>query len=121
MASVDSETVSVSVTPAEGWVASAGTVGVVILDATLTDALIAEGRAREVLSRIQGWRKEQSLDYTARISVTVGGDPALVEACRAHAEMLAAESLAVRFEFADGGAETAEVDGLTLQLGLSKA
>ena len=121
VASVDSETVSVSVTPADGWVASAGTVGVVILDATLTDALIAEGRAREVLSRIQGWRKEQSLDYTARISVTVGGDPALVEACRAHAEMLAAESLAARFEFGDGGSETAEVDGLTLRLGLSKA
>ncbi len=80
---LDADTIAVTVTPEAGWVASSGAVGVVILDATLTPALIAEGRAREVLSRIQGWRKDANLDYVARIRVGVEGDPDLVAACSA--------------------------------------
>ncbi len=125
-AKLDAETVAVTVTPAAGWVASAGEVGVVILDSALTEALIDEGRAREVLSRIQAWRKDANLDYTARIRVGVMGDAALVKASQAYVEMLASEALAV--EVTPGVAlsnptETreSEVDGLTLVLTLSPA
>jgi isoleucyl-tRNA synthetase len=125
-AKLDAETIAVSVTPAAGWVAAAGEVGVVILDGTLTEALVDEGRAREVLSRIQAWRKDANLDYTARIRVGITGDEALVKASQAFVGMLASESLAV--EVTPGVAlsaptETreAEVDGLSLVLTLAQA
>ncbi|MCC6623177.1 MAG: isoleucine--tRNA ligase [Deltaproteobacteria bacterium] len=119
-AELTSELVKVAVTPAAGFVASAGSVGVVILDATITPALLAEGRAREVLSRIQAWRKQADLDFTARIEVTIGGDPALVEACRAHEGFIASEALATRvtFDEPNGAVVDADVDGLPLRLGL---
>jgi len=119
---LDAETVTVTVTPAKGWVASSGPVGVVILDAILTPALIAEGRAREVLSRIQGWRKEANLDYVARIRVGIDGDPELIAACRAHASSLASESLASEVVFGNavpGESRDSEIDGLTLRLTLA--
>ncbi len=121
VATLSPELVSVGVTPAEGFVASAGAVGVVILETALSDALIAEGLAREVLSRIQSWRKQSDLDYTARIRVAIDGDPELIEACRAHADFLRGESLADVLEFGtSGGVATKDdtVDGRALRLAL---
>ena len=125
-ATLTSETVAVAVTPAEGWVASAGDVGVVILDATLSDALVQEGRAREVLSRIQAWRKDESLDYTARIHVVISGDENLLMACRTYSDMLANDSLAASLTMGEPPAEAearkeTEVDGLPLVIALSRA
>jgi len=123
-AELDADTIAVTVTPAAGWVASSGTVGVVILDATLTPALIAEGRAREVLSRIQGWRKEADLDYVDRIRVGIEGDAELVSACAAFKDFIAAESLASEVAVGaaiTGEAREADVDGMPLRLTLTRA
>ncbi len=123
-ATLDAETIAVSVTAEAGWVAAAGPVGVVILDATLTPELVAEGRAREVLSRIQGWRKDQNLDYVARIKVGLEGDPELIAACTHHAPFLAAESLAVEVALGravEGETRETEIDGLPLRLTLAPA
>jgi isoleucyl-tRNA synthetase len=121
---LDGDTIAVTVTPEAGWVATAGPVGVVILDAHLSPALVAEGRAREVLSRIQGWRKEADLDYVARIRVGVEGAPELLDACAAHRGFLASESLALELSVGsaiDGEAREADIDGLPLRLTLTRA
>ena len=41
----------------------------VVLDTNLTDALVAEGYAREVVSKVQTMRKEADFDVTDRIEV----------------------------------------------------
>jgi isoleucyl-tRNA synthetase len=123
-ATMSPDLVSVSVTPAEGFVASAGPVGVVILETALSPELVAEGLAREVLSRIQTWRKQADLDYTARIRVTLEGDPELLDAVRAHADFICNESLADALSFgtATGDEKREEnIDGRALTLGLSRA
>ena len=89
-----SDQVQVAVTAHEGFAASGGAAGVVVLDTTLTAALLAEGVAREVTSRIQSLRKDQELEFTARIRVHIAASGAVAAAVVAHGAAIAAEVLA---------------------------
>jgi len=105
--SLDATQVEVSASAQEGFAASGGSVGTVILDAQLDEPLIEEGIAREIVSRIQKVRKEQQLDYTARIAVHVTGADSVLSACRAWEAHIAKETLASSFDIGgeapDGG------------------
>jgi isoleucyl-tRNA synthetase len=92
----------------------------VALDTQLTPALIDEGRAREVVSRIQAARKEAGLDYADRIRVRYRAAPELEAAIAAHREWIGGETLTVEWLPA-GDAELAatEVDGLELAFAIS--
>ena len=121
---LSSEHVQVTVQAKEGYAASGGAAGVVILEATLDDALIAEGRAREVMSRIQALRKQADLAYTDRIAVRLQGDPAIVAACEAWRAELCAETLAASLDLGvDPGdaLHTTEfqVDGASVTVGVT--
>jgi isoleucyl-tRNA synthetase len=69
----------------------------VALDITLNDALIQEGIARELVSRIQTLRKESGFEVTDRIDLRIArnGDPAFEKAVRVHAPHILAETLAL--------------------------
>lgn len=73
----------------------------VALDTTLTDELVAEGWAREVVNRIQTARKEEDLDYADRIRVRYAADDELAEAMETHRDRIAGETLAVELEGVD--------------------
>ncbi len=123
-ATLTTEHVQVAVEAVEGFAASGGAAGVVVLDTTVTPELVAEGLAREVTSRIQGVRKDQNFDYEARIRVHVTGDAEVVAACRQFAGEIAGETLASEFvvvesaeDVPEGGARAAsEVDGKAVQV-----
>ena len=55
----------------EGWTAAQGKQSVVVLSTELTDDLIAEGYARELVRAIQDRRKEIGCEYTDRIEVAL--------------------------------------------------
>jgi isoleucyl-tRNA synthetase len=95
--SLSTDEVEVAVSAQEGYAASGGSVGTVILDSRLTDALVAEGLAREVQSRIQGLRKDQDMEYQARIAVYLTGDASVLSACTEHKKTIASETLATTF------------------------
>ena len=88
--------VAVNRTPRPGTaVASEGAVSVA-LDIEPAPGLIAEGLAREVVSRIQNIRRELDLEVTDRIRVDYHtADGRLAEAIAAHAGFIAGEVLAV--------------------------
>ncbi len=65
--SLESELVAVSVEPMEGFAAAAGNGVTVALDTALTPELIAEGRARELVHRIQTMRKDAGFNVEDRI------------------------------------------------------
>lgn len=69
----------------------------VALDITLTDTLVQEGIARELVSRIQALRKESGFEVTDRVQLHIldGGDARLAQAVRSHAAWILAETLAV--------------------------
>ncbi len=75
-------------------VESDGTLSVA-LDTALDEALITEGLAREVISRLQGLRRETGLDVADRVVVEWSTDDVqLAGAIEAHRELIAAEVLA---------------------------
>jgi len=116
--------IAVTLQAKPGFAAAAGTAGVVVLRTTLTPELVAEGRFREVLSRVQSFRKELDLEYTGRIRITLSGSETLLEAVRPRLELLGRETLAVEVKLGArpaAGAHVREldVDGEALVLGLA--
>jgi isoleucyl-tRNA synthetase len=69
---------------------------VIALDPTVTDALRAEGLARELVSRVQRLRRDAGLVVSDRIRVLVVGDPDVEAAVREHRQYVAGEVLARR-------------------------
>jgi isoleucyl-tRNA synthetase len=99
----------------------------VALDLAIDEDLRREGRAREIVHAVQNARKSAGLRVEDRIELVLDGDPALIDAARAHGEYLASETLAVEL----GGlaptapaamehVEQATIDGLTLSIALRR-
>jgi isoleucyl-tRNA synthetase len=115
--------IAVSLEARPGFSAASGRAGVVVLRTALDPALIEEGLFREVLNRVQAFRKELDLEYAGRIRLTLGGHPELLAAVRPRAETLGRETLAVEVRVGaepPPGAHATEVsiDGRPLRLGL---
>ncbi|MCA8923517.1 MAG: class I tRNA ligase family protein, partial [Planctomycetes bacterium] len=88
--------VEVALNAKEGFAAASGKAGVVVLTTTLTEALLADGRFREVLHHVQTVRKDLDLEYTARIEVTLNGAETPLAAVRGREDALAKEVLATQ-------------------------
>lgn len=83
-----------------GWtVANEGTL-TVALDLQITPELRGEGLAREVVKRIQNYRKESGFEITDRIQVTIQAVPQLKEAVEAFADFISVQVLADKIVFA---------------------
>ena len=67
----------------------------VALDATLTEDLIAEGQAREIVNRMQNLRKRNGFEVTDRILVEYQAAGPLSDAIRRHGEWIRNETLAL--------------------------
>jgi isoleucyl-tRNA synthetase len=101
----------------------------VALDLTIDEDLRREGRAREIVHAVQNARKRAGLAVEDRIDLALSGDPLLLEAAGAHREYLAGETLAVGLSFdgdvaalaAEAHRERAEIDGLALEIALTRA
>ena len=79
-----------------GYVVSTDKDVTVALDTTLTSELIAEGYAREVISKVQTMRKEAGFEVTDRISLSLStGSDALKEAVKAYEQEIARGVLAL--------------------------
>lgn len=71
----------------------------VILDTELTPELLAEGRAREVVNRVQNLRKEAELEVSDRIELLVlSGSDQLRGALETHSGYVGRETLASTFQ-----------------------
>ena len=95
--------------------------GVTIALATeLTPELVAEGLARELVSKIQNLRKERDFDVTDRINVTYDAPAEAAQAFDKFRDYIAGEVLATRF--APGAGDTAlDVNGLEVKVAVAKA
>jgi isoleucyl-tRNA synthetase len=77
------------------------------LHTTLTEALRDEGLGREILSRVQGLRKEMDLGFTDRIRLAIDGSERVRKVATSIRETLATETLAVEV-LVDNGTFTGE-------------
>jgi len=95
--------------------------GVTIALATeLTPELVAEGLARELVSKIQNLRKERNFDVTDRIRVAYDAPAEAAKAFEAFKNYISGEVLAS--EFAPGAGDTAlDVNGTEVKVSVEKA
>jgi len=112
------EDLDVRIQQREGTASAFDDAALVALDVELDDALVLEGLAREVINRIQGERKDRDLAYDDRIAIVWDAGPTVAQALVAHADLVAGEVLAVRFERRPGlqGPLISEVRDETLHL-----
>jgi len=84
-----------------GWqVAQDGDI-TVALDISLTDELLAEGMARELVNRIQGIRREENFDVTDRIEVVIQDHESIRDAVNKYGDYIKAEVLCDKLSLAD--------------------
>lgn len=74
----------------------------VALDVQLTEALLAEGTARDLVNRIQNIRKDKNFNVTDRIRVRLERHPAILDAVTQFADYIKGEVLANELSLAEG-------------------
>ena len=116
------EHVIIERTPRDGMIVETGPDFACVLDTTLTDELISEGLAREIVSRVQQMRRDAGLAVSDRIDLRwASDDPELSSAFEEHAPYIGAEVLANRIDrVALSGSET-EIQGRQLSLELTRS
>ena len=104
-----------------GWLVSNEGNLTVALDVELTDELLNEGMARELINRIQNIRKEIGLEITDRISVTLSPDSKVEAALAGFADYIKAQVLADNVCIADNDGIAAEIEDLNINIKVAKA
>ena len=89
--------VLVETSSAEGYACGEEGGYLTALDTSLTDELVAEGLAREVVRSVQDSRKLAGLEVSDRIILGVSGSGAVESALETHREYLMTETLAVEW------------------------
>ncbi|HEY7700531.1 MAG TPA: DUF5915 domain-containing protein, partial [Vicinamibacteria bacterium] len=121
------EDVEVVVEAREGYAAAGDQTSVIVLATELTPDLVEEGIYRELLNRIQTFRKELELDYTQRIRLGIKGSRRLDTIVQKRRDHLMSETLCVELvigaslEGADVAEREIEIEGETAILSLAKA
>jgi isoleucyl-tRNA synthetase len=93
----------------------AGGAGLVVLDATVTPELEAEGWAKDRIRELQELRKSAGLDVSDRISVVMSVPAQRADWASTHRDLIAGEILATSFEFGQ------PVDGVQIGDGVQVA
>ncbi|WP_183099248.1 isoleucine--tRNA ligase [Nocardioides pelophilus] len=97
--------------------------GFVVLDTVVTPELAEEGLARDLVRAVQQARRDADLDVTDRISLVIGGSPAVLAAARAYEVLISNETLATSYSVGEGadGGEVTVGDGETATVAVSRA
>ena len=106
-----------------GWLVANNGVLTIALDIELTEALVEEGVARELINRIQNLRKSSGLEITDRIEVSIENREEVAGAVSHCNEYIASQVLATSLTLADGLTDGTEVemDGYKLHIVIKKA
>ena len=94
--------------------------GVVYVDTELTDAIEAEGYAREVIRRVQETRKQLDLDVDSEVVLELDvADDRVADLVRDHEALIAGETQAEFGEVSDGSRETYKIEGVEMTIAVA--
>ncbi len=82
-----------------GWTVASDAETTVALDLTITNELLMEGMARELVNRVQNLRKELNFEVTDRISIDFNGEDSLKNAINVYKDYICNEVLADEIRF----------------------
>ncbi|MBI2419817.1 MAG: isoleucine--tRNA ligase [Ignavibacteriales bacterium] len=119
---VTPEDVEILRTEIAGWVVSNEDGVTVALDLELNEDLIAEGRAREFVNRVQNLRKDSGFDVTDRISIAYEAPDEFAKAITMYEQYVSNETLAVSItkEAAAGNGHEVEIDDFKITIIIKK-
>ncbi|MFT5764544.1 MAG: isoleucyl-tRNA synthetase, partial [Saprospiraceae bacterium] len=84
-----------------GWLVASDGALTVALDVTLTEALLAEGTAKELVKHIQNLRKSKDFNVTDKIAVTLEQHEAISNAVALFGDYICNEVLAAKLDLSD--------------------
>ncbi|MCC7106778.1 MAG: class I tRNA ligase family protein, partial [Chloroflexi bacterium] len=121
---LESDEVEIRLEAASGYAVAQEGGLVVALDVSRTPELIDEGRAREVVHRVQQMRKDAGFEISDRIELRYAGDAEIVRALERYRDYVSRETLTVGYS--RGGSDNGyswrgQVDELPLELSVCKA
>jgi len=90
-----SEEITIKVVPENGFAVAVDSHLKVVLDLALTDELLAEGFARELVNKIQNMRRNAGLEVTDRIKLGVSNSKQVEKAIKVFGDYIKSETLAV--------------------------
>lgn len=112
--------VQVTIQAKEGFNVSMADNQFLILDTTLTEALVQEGYARELVSKVQNLRKSSGFEVTDQIRIYFDGDEEIEAAVEVFGEYIQGETLAVSIEAKAGLEEKQNLNGHQTGLAVEK-
>jgi isoleucyl-tRNA synthetase len=117
MFEADKSHVLINISAKEGFTVKMENNRFIILDTHLTDELISEGYAREMISRVQQMRKANDFEMMANIRIYYTCDEVFGAAVEAHKDYIMSETLAVSVEASDASdAEAFNLNGHDVKL-----
>lgn len=121
---LNGDDVEVRIEEKEGFAAEMGREHYVILDTRLTPALVQEGLAREIVSKVQNMRKNAGLELTDRITLLYVADDEVAAAAESFKDYIIEETLAAVFARRDTpaeGFESWDINGHPASIKIAKA
>ena len=115
-----SDMVDIRINAKEGFDVGMENNNFVILNARLTDDLINEGIAREIVSKVQTMRKNNNYELTDRISVTYNASDKVKTAIEEFSDYIKKETLATKLEFNENANEEFFIDNERVLIAVSK-
>jgi isoleucyl-tRNA synthetase len=86
-------------TEREGHLFECDGASAIVLDTEITEELLAEGNAREIVSHVQSFRKQSGFDVTDKIRIHVAATGAARRAFETYGEHIKSETLAAGIDF----------------------
>ncbi len=117
------EDLVVHILPRDGYVFANQKDIFVALDTRMTDALIKEGFARELINKIQFTRKELGLEIMDNITLSLYADEEIVGAMQAHSDYILSETLCSSYKVVNETSvdmQQVDINGHQAYLGIVK-
>ncbi len=117
---VTSELCDIRISSKEGFNATMLNNNFIILNTTLTDDLIHEGIARELISKVQNMRKAKDFEITDRINLYYSPNSEFEDSIKDFVEMIKKETLALEFTSKEGLTESYNLNGIEVCLDVER-
>ena len=117
---VNKEMVDIRITSKEGFNASNEKSNFIILDTTLTESLINEGIARELISKVQQLRKNKDFNIVDRINIYYEENEKLEKVIEEFIDTIKNETLAIEITKKDNDGEVLDLNGINVKVDVQK-
>ena len=113
---IDSSLVDIKISSKEGMKVAMENNNFIILNTTLTEDLIKEGIAREVVSKVQNLRKEKDFEIENRINLYYNSNEKFEEVIKEYGDYIMKETLAIKLIKKDDLEKSFEINDLKVYL-----